>query len=40
VQLCKNSWLIKQSKSVESDIDISGATSSTADGSSAEKKEE
>jgi hypothetical protein len=38
VQLCKNSWLIKQSKSVESDIDISGATSSTADGSPAEKK--
>jgi hypothetical protein len=34
-----DSWLIKQSESVESDIDILGATSST-DGSPAEKKEE
>jgi hypothetical protein len=34
-----NSWFIKQSKSVESDIDVMGATSSTVDGSLAEKKE-
>jgi hypothetical protein len=33
-----DSWLIKQSKSVESDIDVLGATSSTVDGSPAEKK--
>jgi hypothetical protein len=33
-----DSWLIKQSKLVESDIDILGATSSTLDGSPAEKK--
>jgi hypothetical protein len=33
-----DSWLLKQSKSVESYIDILGATSSTADGSNAEKK--
>jgi hypothetical protein len=33
-----DSLLLKQSKSVESDIDILGATSSTADGSPAEKK--
>jgi hypothetical protein len=32
-----DSWLIKQSKSVESDIDILGATSSIVDGSPAEK---
>jgi hypothetical protein len=31
-----DSWLIKQSKSAESDIDILGATSSTVDGSSEE----
>jgi hypothetical protein len=31
-------WVIKQSKSVESDIDIVGATISTVDGSPAEKK--
>jgi hypothetical protein len=34
-----DSWLIKQSKSVESVIDILGATSYTVDGSPAEKKE-
>jgi hypothetical protein len=34
-----DSWLIKQYKSVESDIDILGATSSTVDDSPAEKKE-
>jgi hypothetical protein len=34
-----DSWLIKQSKSVESDIHILGATSSTVDGSPEEKKE-
>jgi hypothetical protein len=33
-----DSWLIKQSKSVESYIDIFRATSSTVDGSPAEKK--
>jgi hypothetical protein len=33
-----DSWLIKQSKSVESDIHILGATSSTVDGSPEEKK--
>jgi hypothetical protein len=33
-----DSWLVKQSKSAESVIDILGATSSTADGSPAEKK--
>jgi hypothetical protein len=33
-----DSWLIKQSKKVESDIDILGATSSTVNGSPAEKK--
>jgi hypothetical protein len=33
-----DSWLIKRSKSVESDIDILGTTSSTVDGSPAEKK--
>jgi hypothetical protein len=33
------SWFLKQSKSAESDIDILGATSSTVDGSPAEKKE-
>jgi hypothetical protein len=33
-----DSWLIKQSKSVKSDIDILGATSSTVDGSPAEEK--
>jgi hypothetical protein len=33
-------WVIKQSKSVESDIDILGTTSTTVDGSPAEKKEE
>jgi hypothetical protein len=32
-----DSWLIRQSKSVESNIDILGATSSTVDGSPAEK---
>jgi hypothetical protein len=32
-----DSWVIKQSKSVESDIDTLGATSSTVDGSPAEK---
>jgi hypothetical protein len=31
-------WLIKQSKSTESDIDIFGATSSTEDDSPVEKK--
>jgi hypothetical protein len=30
-------WLIKQSKSVKSDIDVLGATSSTANGSPADK---
>jgi hypothetical protein len=34
-----DSWLIKQSKSVESDIDILGAPSSTVDGSPVKKKE-
>jgi hypothetical protein len=34
-----DSWVIKQSKSVESDIDILGATSSAVDGSPAERKE-
>jgi hypothetical protein len=33
-----DSWLIKQSKSVESDIDMLGATSFTVDGSPAKKK--
>jgi hypothetical protein len=33
-----DSWLIKQSKSVESDIDVLGVTSSTVDGSPAEKR--
>jgi hypothetical protein len=33
-----DSWLVKQCKSVESDIDVLGATSSTVDGSPAEKK--
>jgi hypothetical protein len=33
-----DSWLIKQSKIVETGIDILGATSSTVDGSPAEKK--
>jgi hypothetical protein len=33
-----DSWLLKKSKSVESDIDILGATSSTVVGSPAEKK--
>jgi hypothetical protein len=33
-----NSWIIKQSKSVESDIDILDATSSTVDDSRAGKK--
>jgi hypothetical protein len=31
-------WAIKQSESVESDIDILGAASSTVDGSRAEEK--
>jgi hypothetical protein len=31
-------WLIKQSKSVESDIDILGTTTSTADGSPGERE--
>jgi hypothetical protein len=31
-------WLIKQSKSVESDIDVLGATSFAVDGSPTEKK--
>jgi hypothetical protein len=35
-----DSWLIKQSKSVESYIDILGATNSTVDGYPAEKKKE
>jgi hypothetical protein len=34
-----DSWLIKKSESVESYIDILGVTSSTVDGSLAEKKE-
>jgi hypothetical protein len=34
-----DSWLRKQSKSVETDTDILGATSSTVDGSPAEKEE-
>jgi hypothetical protein len=33
-----DSWLIKPSKNVESDIDILGATSSTVHGSPAEEK--
>jgi hypothetical protein len=33
-----DSWLIKQSKSVEGDIDILGATSYIVDGSPAEDK--
>jgi hypothetical protein len=33
-----DSWLIKRSKSVESDIEKLGATSSTVDGSPAEKR--
>jgi hypothetical protein len=33
-----DSWLIKQSKSVESDIDLLVATCSTVDGSPAEKE--
>jgi hypothetical protein len=33
-----DSWLIKQYTNVESDIDILGATSSTADGSPAKEK--
>jgi hypothetical protein len=33
-----DSWLIKQSKSVERNIDILGASSSTKDGSPAERK--
>jgi hypothetical protein len=33
-----DSWLLKQSKSVEGDIDILGATSSTVGGSPAEKR--
>jgi hypothetical protein len=32
-----DSWLIKHSKNVESDIDILGAPNSTVDGSPAEK---
>jgi G:T-mismatch repair DNA endonuclease (very short patch repair protein) len=35
----KDLWLIKQSKSVESDIEKLGATNSTGDGTTAEKKE-
>jgi hypothetical protein len=34
-----DSWLTKQSKSVESYIDLLGTISSTADGSPAEKEE-
>jgi hypothetical protein len=35
-----DSWLIKQSRSVKSDIDILGATSSTVDGSPAERNKD